>query len=121
MQRSTLKSWRLAKLALALVFVGGLAKAEAAKPNIIFIMADDLGYAELGSYGQKKIKTPHLDRLAKQGMRFTRNYSGNAVCAPSRCVLMTGKHPGHAFVRNNGEIKPEGQRPIPKDEITMAE
>lgn len=121
MQRSTLKSWRLAKLALALVFVGGLAKAEAAKPNIIFIMADDLGYAELGSYGQKKIKTPHLDRLARQGMRFTRNYSGNAVCAPSRCVLMTGKHPGHAFVRNNGEIKPEGQRPIPKDEITMAE
>ena len=121
MQRSTLKSWCLAKLALALVFVGGLAKAEAAKPNIIFIMADDLGYAELGSYGQKKIKTPHLDRLARQGMRFTRNYSGNAVCAPSRCVLMTGKHPGHAFVRNNGEIKPEGQRPIPKDEITMAE
>ena len=114
----------MAKLALALVFVGGLAKAEAAKetkPNIIFIMADDLGYAELGSYGQKKIKTPHLDRLAKQGMRFMRNYSGNAVCAPSRCVLMTGKHPGHAFVRNNGEIKPEGQRPIPKEEITMAE
>ena len=91
----------MVKLALALVFMGGLANAEAAKetkPNIIFIMADDLGYAELGSYGQKKIKTPHLDRLAKHGMRFTRNYSGNAVCAPSRCVLMTGKHPGHAFV-----------------------
>ena len=113
---------RLAKLAPAIVATLALAKpAEAAKPNIIFIMADDLGYAELGSYGQKKIKTPHLDRLAKQGMRFTRNYSGNAVCAPSRCVLMTGKHPGHAFVRNNGEIKPEGQRPIPRDEITMAE
>ena len=90
------------------------------KPNVIFILADDLGYKELGSYGQKKIKTPFLDKLAKEGMRFTRNYSGNAVCAPSRCVLMTGKHPGHAFIRNNGELKPEGQRPIPINEPTMA-
>ena len=57
----------------------------AQKPNIIFIMADDLGYSELGSYGQKKIKTPHLDQLAREGMRFTANYCGNAVCAPSRC------------------------------------
>ena len=93
----------------------------ARKPNVVFILADDLGYAELGSYGQKKIKTPRLDELAAAGMRFTRNYSGNAVCAPSRCVLMTGKHPGHAFIRNNGEVKPEGQRPIPKSEFTMAE
>ncbi|MGY8651279.1 MAG: arylsulfatase [Verrucomicrobiia bacterium] len=93
----------------------------AQKPNIIFIMADDLGFSELGSYGQKKIKTPHLDRLAREGMRFTANYSGNAVCAPSRCVLMTGKHPGHAFVRNNKELKPEGQHPIPLAEVTMAE
>ncbi|MBT3635312.1 MAG: arylsulfatase [Opitutae bacterium] len=93
----------------------------ARKPNVILIMADDLGYAELGSYGQKKIKTPRLDELAKEGMSFSRNYSGNAVCAPSRCTLMTGKHPGHAFIRNNGEIKPEGQRPIPKKEITIAE
>jgi arylsulfatase A len=91
------------------------------KPNVIFILADDLGYSELGSYGQKKIRTPRLDQLANEGMRFTRNYSGNAVCAPSRCVLMTGKHPGHAFIRNNGEVKPEGQKPIPKSEITMAE
>ena len=90
------------------------------KPNVIFILADDLGYKELGSYGQKKIKTPFLDKLAKEGMRFTRNYSGNAVCAPSRCVLMTGKHPGHAFLRNNVELKPEGQRPIPVNEPTMA-
>jgi arylsulfatase A-like enzyme len=90
------------------------------KPNVIFILADDLGYNELGSYGQKKIKTPYLDKIAKEGMRFTRNYSGNAVCAPSRCVLMTGKHPGHAFIRNNGELKPEGQRPIPVNEMTMA-
>ena len=91
------------------------------KPNIIFIMADDLGWTELGSYGQKKIKTPHLDQLAREGMRCTANYSGNAVCAPSRCVLMTGKHPGHAFVRNNKEFKPEGQHPIPPNEVTMGE
>ena len=100
-----------------LAFVSLLAR----KPNVVYVMADDLGYAELGSYGQKKIKTPRLDQLAAEGMRFTRNYSGNAVCAPSRCVLMTGKHPGHAFIRNNGEFKPEGQRPIPKSEFTMAE
>ena len=91
------------------------------RPNIVLIMADDLGYSELGSYGQKLIQTPHLDQLAKQGMRFTRNYAGNAVCAPSRCVLMTGKHPGHAWVRNNSEVKPEGQRPIPESEVTIAE
>ena len=64
---------------------------------------------------------PYLDKIAEEGIRFTRNYSGNAVCAPSRCVLMTGKHPGHAFIRNNGELKPEGQRPIPMNEVTMAE
>ena len=93
----------------------------AKKPNIIFIMADDLGWSELGSYGQKKIKTPNIDRLAKEGMRFTANYSGNAVCAPSRCVLMTGKHPGHAIVRNNKAMKPEGQHPIPDCEVTIGE
>ena len=124
MQLSCAGLIRLARLALVAVVSLSLAKAaqaEAAKPNIIFILADDLGYSELGSYGQKKIKTPHLDRLATQGMRFTRNYCGNAVCAPSRCVFITGKHPGHAFVRNNGEVKPEGQRPIPKAEQTIAE
>ncbi|MDC1005492.1 arylsulfatase [Opitutales bacterium] len=106
---------------LLFFFVFSFCTSKARKPNVIFILADDLGYNELGSYGQKKIRTPHLDQLAKEGMRFTRNYSGNAVCAPSRCVLMTGKHPGHAFIRNNGEIKPEGQRPIPLNELTMAE
>ena len=93
----------------------------APKPNIIFIMTDDLGYSELGSYGQKKIKTPHLDQLAREGMRFTANYCGNAVCAPSRCVLMTGKHPGHAIVRSNKSMKPEGQFPIPASEVTIGE
>ena len=91
------------------------------QPNIVFILADDLGYRELGSFGQKKIKTPHLDRLAAEGMRLTRHYSGSPVCAPSRCVLMTGKHPGHAFVRDNREHKPEGQLPMPATEVTLAE
>ena len=94
--------------------------SEPKKPNIIFIMADDLGYAEVGCYGQKKIKTPSLDKLAAQGMRFTQYYAGNAVCAPSRCVLMTGLHSGHAYIRNNSETKPDGQRPIPADTLTIA-
>lgn len=111
----------------------GLSAETGRPPNIVYILADDLGYAELGCYGQEKIKTPHLDRLAREGMRFTDHYCGNAVCAPSRCVLMTGKHSGHAFVRNNVAMKlPEelivrygmefgGQQPIPDSEITVAE
>ncbi|MGD0089496.1 MAG: arylsulfatase [Planctomycetota bacterium] len=94
--------------------------AEARKPNIIFFLADDLGYAELGCYGQKKIRTPNLDRLAADGLRFTQHYAGNAVCAPSRCVLLTGKHPGHAFIRDNREAKPEGQEPLPAGTVTLA-
>ncbi|NUQ65906.1 MAG: arylsulfatase [Pirellulales bacterium] len=102
-------------------------------PNIVLILADDLGYAELGCYGQQKIKTPNLDRMAAEGIRFTQHYCGNAVCAPSRCVLMTGKHPGHAYIRNNAQAKlPEelkrrydfdfpGQEPIPDAEVTLAE
>jgi arylsulfatase len=90
-------------------------------PNIVFILADDLGYAELGCYGQKKIRTPCLDRLAAQGLRFTQNYAGSPVCAPSRCALMTGKHGGHAWVRDNREVKPEGQTPLPAAEVTLAE
>ncbi len=72
------------------------------KPNIIFILADDLGYGELGCYGQTKIKTPYLDKLAREGVRFTSHYSGQTVCSPSRCALMTGMHMGHASVTNNG-------------------
>jgi len=75
-----------------------------AKPNIIFILADDLGYGDLGCYGQKLIKTPNLDKMAANGMRFTDFYTGNTVCAPSRCALMTGKHMGNAYIRGNGEI-----------------
>src|SRR5439155_20407313 len=85
-------------------------------PNIIFILADDLGYGDLGCYGQQRIKTPNIDRLAAEGMRFTQCYAGSTVCAPSRCCLMTGKHTGHATVRGNKA--PElGLRP---DETTVA-
>lgn len=103
-------------------FVSTLAHADEKRPpNIVLILADDLGYAELGCFGQKKIRTPHLDQLAAEGMRLTQHYSGNAVCAPSRCVLLTGKHPGHAWVRDNSEMQPEGQKPIPDSEVTLAE
>ncbi|MCB9877727.1 MAG: arylsulfatase [Planctomycetes bacterium] len=83
------------------------------RPNVVFVLADDLGYRELGCFGQQKIHTPRLDQLAAEGMKLTRHYCGSPVCAPSRCVLMTGRHPGHAAVRDNQEQKPEGQWPLP--------
>ncbi|GAB4145099.1 MAG: arylsulfatase [Planctomycetaceae bacterium] len=91
--------------------------SQAAKqpPNIIFIMADDLGYGDLGCYGQKVMKTPHIDQLAKEGIRFTQFYAGSTVCAPSRCVLMTGKHLGHCYIRGNGKIN------LRPSDITVAE
>jgi arylsulfatase A len=95
--------------------------AAAPKPNIIFVLADDLGYGDIGPFGQNKIRTPNIDKLAREGIRFTQHYAGNAVCAPSRCVLMTGKHPGHASVRDNREVQPEGQAPLPAREVTVAE
>ena len=85
------------------------------KPNIIFILADDLGYGDLGCYGQKEIKTPNLDKMAEEGMRFTQHYAGNTVCAPSRCVLMTGLHTGHAKIRANSNV------PLSQDDVTVAE
>lgn len=91
------------------------------KPNIVFLLADDLGYGELGCYGQQKIRTPNLDRMAAEGIRFTQFYSGAPVCAPSRCVLMTGKHLGHAYIRDNRQAGPEGQEPIPDETVTLAE
>lgn len=95
------------------------------KPNIIFIMADDLGYNELGCYGQEIIKTPGIDRIASEGITFTQFYSGSPVCAPSRCVLLTGYHTGHSFVRNNFEVKGGdgflGQMPLADSILTIAE
>ena len=110
-------------LVIGCCFAWAVSTAAAAErpPNIVLIMADDLGYAELGCYGQKIIRTPHIDRIAGEGMRFTQCYSGSPVCAPSRCVLMTGKHTGHSFVRNNRMVEPEGQWPLAAEEITLAE
>jgi len=90
-------------------------------PNIIYILADDLGYGDLGSYGQQVFETTHLDQLAREGIRFTRHYSGSTVCAPSRSVLMTGLHTGHTPIRGNQEVKPEGQWPLPASAQTLAE
>ena len=90
-------------------------------PNIVFILADDLGYGDLGVYGQQHFATPHLDRLATQGMRFTQHYSGSTVCAPSRSSLLTGLHTGHTFIRGNKEVQPEGQYPLADSVYTLGE
>lgn len=90
-------------------------------PNIILIVADDLGYGDLGSYGQQQIRTPHLDQMAAEGLRFTQFYAGSTVCAPSRSVLMTGQHTGHTYIRGNKEHQPMGQEPLPDSVFTLAE
>ena len=90
------------------------------RPNIIFILADDLGYGELGCYGQQKIETPHIDQLAAAGLRFTQFYSGTSVCAPARSSFMTGQHTGHTPIRGNKSVAPEGQTPLPDSVITFA-
>ena len=97
------------------------AQAHSERPNVIYILADDLGFGDLGAYGQTKFATPNLDKLAAEGIRFTRHYSGSTVCAPSRSVLMTGLHTGHTPIRGNQEVKPEGQAPLPDSTITLAE
>ena len=90
-------------------------------PNIILVFVDDLGYGDLGCYGQNLIQTPNIDRMAADGIRFTNFYAAAPVCAPSRCSLITGKHAGNAFVRHNMNVLPLGQQPIPDSEITIAE
>ena len=80
--------------------------AEKEKVNVVFILADDLGYGDLSCYGQEKFQTPNIDELAHHGMRFTQCYSGTTVSAPSRCSLVTGKHTGHACIRGNGSVNP---------------
>ena len=98
------------------------AQVENRPPNLIFIMADDLGYGDLGSYGQTQIQTPNLDRMAAEGTRFTQFYAGSTVCAPSRSVLMTGQHTGHTPVRGNGQGGgPIGNTPLPDSTLTLAE
>lgn len=130
-RRSCLKT--LAMLALVLFISGcrGFSTASDGpekRPNIIFIMADDLGYGDLGCYGQRVIETPHIDRLAQEGLRFTQCYAGSTVCAPSRSVLMTGKHTGHTTVRGNfglGGVQGlgggQGRVPLKHEDVTVAE
>ncbi len=94
---------------------------QADHPNIIYIMADDMGYADLGSYGNSMIETPNLDRMAQEGIRFTQHYAGSTVCAPSRGSLMTGMHTGQAYIKGNFAMQTEGNLPIPDTTVTVAE
>src|SRR4051812_27592697 len=108
------------RLTLTCFAVAALAPAAPAadapkKPNIVFILADDLGYGDLGCYGQERIRTPKLDRMASEGMRFTQAYAGSTVCAPSRCTLMTGLHTGHCIIRGNANV------PLRPQDRTVAE
>lgn len=104
------------------VFSGCMPNAEEMKkPNVIYIMADDLGYGDLGCYGQEKIKTPNIDNMASEGMLFTQHYSGSTVCAPSRSSLMTGMHTGNTYIRGNKSTPPEGQYPLAAENLTVAE
>ncbi len=134
-QHSNFNTFIILSLSSLLLLSGCMEKKANKKPNIIYILADDLGYAELGCYGQELIETPHLDQLASNGMRFTQHYAGAPVCAPSRCILLTGQHAGHAYIRGNdewasrGEVwdfakavddpNLEGQRPIPDNIPTI--
>ncbi len=104
---------------IVFIVLGSILSLSAKSPNVIYILADDLGYGDLSSFGQEKFETPHIDKLAARGMVFTQHYSGNTVCAPSRSCLMTGLHTGHTPVRGNYEIYPEGQYPFPNDVPTL--
>ena len=106
-------------LIAGLACMAGICHA-ASKPNVIYILADDLGYGDLSAYGQKHFTTPHIDALAKKGMMFKQHYSSAPVCAPARGALMTGLHTGHGAVRGNYEVRPEGQYPMPADTFTLA-
>ncbi len=121
--RGMLRTGLLLLASLSSPFLGACATVvpERRPPNVVLIVADDLGWAELGCYGQTKIRTPRIDALAREGARFTQFYAGAPVCAPSRCTLLTGKHNGHGFVRDNHEMQPEGQLALPASEVTIAE
>jgi arylsulfatase len=126
---------RIVALVTGMSVTGCDAPKNEKRPNIIYILADDLGYAELGCYGQTQIETPNIDALAANGMRFTQHYSGSPVCAPARCVFLTGKHAGHAQIRGNDEWAErgyvwdfeaasnnpnlEGQRPLKPGTVTI--
>lgn len=120
-RRRFIKQASMAVPALSLMNVmSSCSVSSKSKPNIVLILADDLGYGDLSCYGQKFFQTPNLDRMALEGIKFTQHYTGSTVCAPSRGVLMTGKHTGHARVRGNMQAEPSGQLPLPEDELTIA-
>jgi arylsulfatase A-like enzyme len=115
---------RFPRLTLLLALLAGVTAplfAATPPPNLIFILSDDLAQGDLGVYGQRLIRTPRLDRMAREGTRYTQAYSGTSVCAPSRASLLTGLHTGHAPIRGNWEIQPEGQLPLPAETPTVAE
>ena len=118
-------TWMLSVLCVGFAAARGAEGTD--RPNVVFILADDLGWGELGCYGQQRLRTPNIDRLATEGMRFTRHYSGAPVCAPSRCVLMTGRHLGKAEIRGNIQAKvrfpefTEGQHPLSESAFTLAQ
>ena len=114
-----MESKLLTLAATALMGISGLTAQQ--KPNIVYILADDLGYGDLSCYGQKRFQTPNIDKLASQGMLFTQHYAGCTVCAPSRSSLMTGLTSGHTPIRGNKSVTPEGQYPIAAETFTMAE
>ncbi len=113
--------WSLRRLLFCCALFANIGIVGAKPPNIVFILADDLGYGDIGCYGQKAIATPHLDQMAVEGLKFTQHYAGSTVCAPSRCVLMTGKHLGHAAVRGNRDVSPTSNMPLPAEAVTIAE
>lgn len=118
------RPWRapgVASLALGLLAATSTHAPAADRPNMIFILADDLGMGDLGCYGQKLIQTPNIDRMAQEGTRYLQAYSGTTVCAPSRASLNTGLHMGHCPIRANREIQPEGQAPLPAGTVTVAQ
>jgi arylsulfatase A-like enzyme len=107
-------------VAVAMTAAAPVTAAETRRPNIVFFLCDDLGTGDLSCLGSKDIQTPNIDALFARGTRLSRHWAGSAVCAPSRCVLLTGRHPGHAAVRSNREAKPEGQTPMPAGTVTLA-
>ncbi len=111
----------VALLAIASAIVTVVTAQAADRPNIIFILADDLGYGDLGCYGQQLIQTPNIDRMAAEGLRFTQFYAGSTVCAPSRCVLMVGQHTGHCSVRGNAGRNRLINQSLTEDDITVAQ
>lgn len=120
--------WFLNGLSVIFLFAGGCNSGPKQpegsvnhQPNIIYIVADDLGYGDLSCYGQEHFETPNIDRLAREGIKFTSHYAGSTVCAPSRSALMTGLHTGHTHIRGNKEWQPEGQWPLPDSAFTLAE